>query len=390
MSFTPDHRSLIAILEKCEDFDWTGGTKEPRAKISVRESDLPHLKRLMDNARITECFADGKNLGTDSTIVPSLTGKTVKLDFQLPIPKQEAAIVKDLDALLEHKEFLTRIPSHSFFILDKSYGVTREYSHAVSFFNLLKQTSDHHDQSGHEFTCFFYDGVKITIPIKYSCNDLCILEGIDALKESFSAPRLKERLRIFRTAITKTALSAQSEDYTFVHLLNSFSKINKSYEQDWNFYLSDFSLEEILKELEETILDIANKLTTALSDLQKTMITIPLAIIFAAPRIDTDQIQTTTNAIIVASVWIFALFTWVFFTNHKRTLHFIKEEIEEQEESCLEKHKGLEEKIQHKFNGLKERCRYQTFYRKAVGSIMWAAVIIVTLIFFSPQLTNNT
>lgn len=145
-------------------------------------------------------------------------------------------------------------------------------------------------------------------------------------------------------------------------------------------------MDEVLNELEEKILKIADKLTSTLSDLQKTMITIPLAIIFAAPRFNTDSIQTWGNGLIISSVWIFGLFTWAFFANHKRSLQFIINEIEEIEVFVRNKHQNVAEKINCKFVELKKRCEYQERYRMTVGSLMWLAVILITFFFFSPQL----
>ena len=382
---TKHYSSLIRVLEACEHLDWEKGDREPRGKIIVSTTNQSDICHAMNDSWITDCFVNNKREGADPSIIKKLTGNKIALEFNLPAPKKEIAIVKDLDALLQYPKFSTIIPEKIFFISKKSKNIPEEYSDTVSFLNLLKATSDHNEIINETLTCFFYNGVKITIPIQYNESHVKILPGIEELKKSFDGPRIKEKIKLFKSSVIKSAIASPSEDKTFPYLLESFFQIKNTFDQDWDLYLSEFSLDEILDELEERILKITDKISSALSDLQKTMLTIPLAIIFAAPRIDTTNIQTLKNGIIVASVWIFALFTWTFFSNHKRTLKFITDEINEQKKVVEEKHRGVADKVQIKFQGLKKRCKYQKIYRRIIGSLMWLATISITAIFLYPQ-----
>ena len=385
-SLEQKYTSLTKLVQDSLQINWEEGDRNPVIDLMVTAEHIPDICSLMECACITESVVDGVNQGTDTTNVIKFVGRTVSLEVQLPAPKDNIAIVKDLNSLLSHTKFLTTVPQTVFFIDDKTSEIPISYSDTVAFANLLKRVSDHYDVDDDRLTCLFYDGVKVIIPVSYTAEEARELEGIKDLQDSFIAPRLQERIRILRSSVIKAAIAAPSENATFSHLLCNFKKVKTTFNQDWNLYVSDFSLDEVLEELEGKILSIADKLSSSLADLQKTMITIPLAIIFAAPRIETANIQTATNGIIVASVWIFALFTWTFFANHKRTLRFIIDEIEEQKTLAKGTHSGVADNVKEKFDGLKTRGEYQHTYRKAIGSLMWVAVIGITALYISPQL----
>ena len=385
MELDSKYQSLIAVLEESE-FDWPGSHLEPIAILKLSRENIEDVILLVEESMITDCHCEGQNLSADVSVLSNYIGKDLSLGIMLPVPNDNIAIVRSLADLLKYPQYLTKAPHKVYFIETKCFEVPIEYLQTISFVNVLKLIADHTEKDIHNLTCFFYDGVKISIPINYNVDDLHETIGIDDLKESLAAPRLKERIRMLRSSLIKVAVTAPSEELTFSHLLKSFKRLKTTYEQDWNFYISDFSLDELLEELEDKILNIAEKLNSALSDLQKTIITIPLAIIFAAPRIDTTSIQNLKNGIIVASVWIFALFTWTFLSNHKRTLKFISNEIEDYKAFVEKKHEGLSNRISSKFEGLEKRCSYQIGYRMIVGTLMWVAVLSLSLIFFTPQI----
>ena len=386
MTASGDYEILIRILRCCDPIQWDDDNRSPKGDLKITTEVEGDLRTLLDKSWISGCWDGERNLGADASIASNNIGKKLRLEFFLPIPNDDFAVVRNLDYLFEHPRFLTLVPENIFQVETLSNIVPQKYKDAVAFAHLLKVTADHVSEGGSIVTCYFYDGVKITVPIRYSEQHLSNLGNLEELTHSFQSPRLKERVQIFKSSLVKSAISAPSESQLFPHLLANFSHIRSSFEQDWNLYVSDFSMDEVLNELEEKILKIADKLTSTLSDLQKTMIAIPLAIIFAAPRIETSNIQTWTNGLIIASVWLFGLFTWAFFTNHKRALRFIVNEVKETEQFVSEKHQDVAEKINSKFTELKKRCDYQGCYRKTVGSLMWVAVIMVTVFFFSPQL----
>lgn len=385
MELDSKYQSLIAVLEESE-FDWPGSHLEPIAILKLSRENIKDISLLVEESMITDCHCEGQNLSADASVLSDYIGKDLSLGIMLPVPNDNIAIVRRLADLLKYPQYLTKAPHKVYFIETKCFEVPIEYLQTISFVNVLKLIADHTEKDIHNLTCFFYDGVKISIPINYNVDDLHEMIGIDDLKESIAAPRLKERIRMLRSSLIKVAVTAPSEELTFSHLLKSFKILKTTYEQDWNLYISDFSLDELLEELEDKVLNIAEKLNSALSDLQKTIITIPLAIIFAAPRIDTTSIQNLKNGIIVASVWIFALFTWTFLSNHKRTLKFISNEIEDYKAFVEKKHEGLSNRISSKFEGLEKRCSYQIGYRMIVGTLMWVAVLSLSLIFFTPQI----
>lgn len=346
---------------------------------------LDSILALVEESCIAQILIDNSSISFERKAIEKHLGDTLSIEFVLPKPNDSLAIVKNIDSLLLYKQFLTQTPTNVFFVEDCSTELPQPYSDVVMLAFLLKATSDHYEVINQELNCYYYDGVKISVPIRFTSTDLSELNSITTLAESFSdGPRLKEKIRLFKAAVVKIAISAPSENLIFPHIIQKFSHLKATFDQDWALYVSDFSLDEVLDELEEKILKIAEKLSSALSDLQRSLIAIPIAIIFAATRFDTNNIYSDINILILICVWVFASFTWAFFYNHKRTLSFIDEEIKDQKIFISDKHAGIAHKVSPKFKILEDRSAHQHSYRKIVGSIMWLCVLSLTftLLFF--------
>ena len=386
MTISEGFSTLISVLKLCQTIRWPTDDRSPSGEIHLSRGIFSDVSSLMDCAWISSCVSSDGQHATDASSAEKMIGQSITIEFQLPVPSEEVAIVRSIDALLGYGKFLTLVPENIFIIDAMSDIAPQKYKDSVSFASLLKIVADHVDESGSSATCFLYDGIKAVVPIKYKEKDMVTLDGLEILSKSFQKPRLKERIQIFKSSLVKFAISSPSESLMFSHLLSNFSQIKNTFEQDWNLYVSDFSMDDVLEELKEKILKVSDKLTNSLSDLQKTMIAIPLAIIFAAPKVDTAGVQTWSNGLILASVWIFGVFTWAFFSSHIKTLGFIRTEVEDIKDFVKSKHATMASALETKFEDLDKRCKFQREYIRVVGSVMWLIAIAFTIVFFLPQL----
>lgn len=287
--------------------------------------------------------------------------------------------------MLNYNIFLLEPPQHFYEIDSGVESLPQKYKDAVRFGSFLKKVADHVEKNDDYSICFLYSGAKLRIPIIYKYSDLCVLPSLEEFFEHFNVPHHVEKINFFKSSVVKIGIASQTEVNTFAYLLKNFSAIQNTFESDFNVYLTDFSLEKVLGEIEEKNMKLADKVAASLSDLQKTMVTIPLAIIFAAPRIDSQGIKTWANFLILVSVWLFALFTWCFFSSQKRNLQFVIDEINEQKKNIQETYAPLADKLLPKFVALESRCRDQKYYRRVIGFLMWVTVILLTLIFLFPS-----
>lgn len=385
---SPDvYTALVRIIQKCYSIKWDPlePTRRMSGLIRLDGASCNDLVLILESILI-----DVKSGGVRFILSPeslfSHCGSEAEITLHLPVPTTDCALVRNFLALLEVKCFLRETPKFYYEIDTGNNALPEGYADTIKFGNFLTNLADHSEEILDVKKIYFYSGIKIDISIVFGEADVRHLPGLDLLAEEFIAPHLEERTKIFKSAVVKTILNTPSADQSFAYLLKSFERMIQVFYNDWALFISDFSMEKTLEALEEKTLKLADKIAASLSDLQKTMITVPLAILFAAPRIEAGNTHTLLNILTILSVWLFALFTWMFFYSHKRSLAFIVDEIREQKYFIADKHPGLASKINPKFNRLEKRCRDQAVYRKIVGSLMWIAVLGVTGTFYWPQI----
>lgn len=281
-------------------------------------------------------------------------GSLLKYKIGLPTPNEDFAIVRSFDDLLTIPIFYTQCPHSYYSIKEHTNILPSSYIDTTIFCNLLIQISDHVEYNGGINKCFIYSGVKISILIQYSTNDIQGLSGVKNLASSYEAhPHIDERVKILKEIIVQYSLG-ESENVILSSLLKKFDSIKQRFEQNWYLFISEFSISKIVDELETKILNIADRLTNSLSELQKTMITIPLAIIFVAPQFSDILSSQYKNFLLLISLWIFLLFTLIFFWAHKRNLKFIENELDSIIIQTEEKYPHLSDKVVNVFTSLKK------------------------------------
>lgn len=389
MNAEKKYNALIRLTKKTPDLVWETSMRFT-VQIVLHEDTREDLKLLDENHLITDLLVDGERArhSTEEFLLDAI-GKTIVVTIELPPPNVEYAFVQRFEELLKYDNFLLEPPKKFYEVDGGSNSLPQKYKDAVQFGTFLKKIADHVEKNNGRSICFLYSGAKLRIPISYNARDLCLLPNLEEFLQHFNVPHHVEKINFFKSSVVKIGIAAQTETGTFAYLLKNFSAIQVTFESDFNVYLTDFSLEKVLGEIEEKNMKLADKVAASLSDLQKTMVTIPLAIIFAAPRIDPQGIRTWANGLILVSVWIFALFTWFFFSSQKRNLQFVIDEINEQKENIKKTYAPLAEKLLPKFNALEKRCNDQKYYRRSIGTLMWVTVILLTLAFLFPSLFST-
>ena len=380
MTYLPEQRELLlALLGVSEGIRW----EDPlffHAAITNLADNIELIKKADEAYLFADPLLGGKSLTVGTCRLEDNLSQKFEYSLQLPQPTVECAIVKDLDGLLRLPSFLTACPDYYYSIADSSDVLPPAYLDATRFANFLLKIADHTEELSGKKKGVFYHGTKTEIVITYSQKDLNVLPELAKLVEEFEqAPRFLEKTKILKELIIKYALT-KSPDGAFGSLLSRFSELKKDFDQSWVLFVEDFSLDEIFNELESKTLSIADKLAVSLSELQKTMITIPLAILFVSSQVDAVGISSWKNILILAGCWVFHLFTLAFFWGHKRSLRFIEEELAALRQEVDKNYPQISERVNPKFTRLRRRCDYQANYRRIVGSLMWAVVLSLTLL----------
>lgn len=370
------NKLIISLIDISEDIVWDD-LRSFHATIVEPSKYSNLIEKLDKNSIIVNIALDGKNATLDFNKLHEK--RLLEYQLQLPFPSNDYAIVKNLNSLLQlAPKFYVSSPMHYYSIEKRSSELPQEYINTIKFSALLEQISDHTERFSDIKKCYFYQGVKICIAIKYSEECLQQLSGIDELADGFERdPHMRERAKILKEIICKNTFG-ETEENAFCNLISRFSYIKQSFDQNWELFLNDFSLDKVLDELEVKTLSLADKLAFSLSELQKTMITIPLAVLFIAPQIDATGISSWKNILILVGIWIFHLFTLVFFWGHKRSTYFIEDELNELKEKVSREYPQIAKRVNQKFDNLQQRCSYQRNYRCIMGSLMWLMILVIT------------
>lgn len=377
---------LIKLIRASKDIEWES-PRSFKATIVDLESSIQLIKDVNNIISFSSAYLDDESVSVEFCPFDDSLSKTFTYSLQLPVPSQENAIVRNLSSLLRLSDFVTVAPKHYYSIEDDSDVLPQKYRDTITFSNFLLKVADHVESSTGEKKCFFYHGIKTEIVIHYTEEDLKELPGVEAFINGFAdSPHLKERIEILKEIIIKYSLGQPAEQ-AFTTLLIRFLEIEQDFNQSWSLFITDFSLDKILDELETKTLSLADKLATSLSELQKTMITIPLAILLVASQIDAaNDAASFKNISILAGIWVFHLFTLAFFWGHKRSLKFIENELSTLQHEVKNKYPEVGKRVDPKFERLKDRCVYQANYRRVVGTLMWLVVLGLTFLIIKLKL----
>jgi len=380
VTYTSEQRELLlALLGVSEGIRWEDSLSF-HATIIILAKNIELIKKADEAYLFAETWLDGKSVTVGTCCLEDNLSQKFEYRLQLLQPTISSAIVKDLNSLLRLPKFLAAYPDYYYSIEDRSAVLPQAYLDATKFANFLLKLADHIEEPAGIKKCFFYHGGKTEILLRYSEKDLQTLQGIDEFTENFlSTPHFQERTEILKELIIKHTVGQPAEQ-AFGTLLSRFSRLKQDFDQSWALFINDFSLDKILNELEIKTLSLADKLATSLSELQKTMITVPLAILLVASQVEPEGASSWKNMLILAGCWIFHLFTLAFFWGHKRSLRFIEEELSTLQRVVDDNYPQVGERVAQKFTQLRRRCRYQANYRRIVGSLMWVVVLGLTLL----------
>lgn len=375
MTASERNELIISLIEASQDLRW-----EDRLLFHATLANMDDRRLLAEVNQVCPLtiYVDGKSLPFPCDLTKIEAG-TLEYSLQLPNPTHEYALVKDFPSLLSVPKFYATAPKRYYSVVDRTVEIPKAYLDAVEFGTLLTQIADHTDRSSDMIRCFFYQGVKVGIAIQYTQEDLRELVGIDALVEGFASnPHLQERAKILKELIVRHSVGA-TEEKVFSVLLSRFTRMKQDFDQNWALFLNNFSLDKILSELEVKTLSLADKLAGSLGELQKTMITIPLAILFISSQISQGGLGSWKNLLILGGVWVFYLFTLAFFWGHKQSATFIEEELSTLKKQVEKECPQIQKRVDEKIDVLQRMCQYQKSYRCVISVLMTLVVIGLTL-----------
>ncbi|MUL03198.1 hypothetical protein GNP89_13535 [Aliivibrio fischeri] len=216
---------------------------------------------------------------------------TSKDELELKVLDQELDIYKKLKILLEFRSLLADLSDHAIPDSGKSKGSVK----AV----LLIKTDD--GGSKHDInTSITFKDFLIT------CNNIDLDTSLNLIKKLKQCIQLddqqdKERKNCMRSALDSIINKLDDNCNLFQFCLKNISKIYKTYTEHHNIFLSDFTINKVVQEINNKDLEYTGKINDITSSVQTKALAIPGAMVAISAVM---KVETITSAIgIVLALW---------------------------------------------------------------------------------------
>jgi hypothetical protein len=345
------------------------------------------------------------NTSSNAELVQRLIDAELTLSQPLPLPHDNAAITisfdvprdreaffaNNFDELLK-REYALKSPPACFYIADEDASYfgdnftpnpsIENYFSAAAVAKMLTSIADHQDSSHGDLRLIFLQKEKLEIIIKCEKSDLAEIKKVKELSDLFeeNIKHKEQRISIFKKLLLED-LKGITPDKRFAQILSSLDNLFVRFHDNYQLYLSDFSVEKVLEEVHEQKVELIGKFHKTFSEIQNHLLTIPLAVLLIAGQMqDTTSISLKNISILIGSI-VFAFIMNLLLKNQTDNLQAIKQEIDHQQTQFNEKHSALSSKYSDLFNDLTERYNKQKKLLKFVDGMV-ALLLILSFALF--------
>jgi hypothetical protein len=372
--------------------------------MSARLSHAIALYRLLSNSRVERASAYGTIVLSGETRAAlrevqahgdfldegqlgQPDGSEAEVEFVLP-RSSAAFFAEDWAELLKHDHFRFRRPD-DFFVANDGYRdgapdthSSKRYRAILEFIALLSDVADHLTSSD-ELRLVYLQKEKLELSIVYGESDMRDIPSIGTFVEDFKNDAKKHREQ--RAAIIKTVLTDMlrpvSPETRFTALLAQCPQFFERVRDSYALYVSEFSFERVMQDIEGRRLDFTTKLNKVFSDIQNQLLAVPAALLFVASQVTNSSRFEWKNALTLLGVVIFWGFMVLLIRNQRHTLEAIKSDLDREQIAIRLDHAESLTAFQQIYQLLGKRYRQQKWLLRAV---FWTAtmVLLVTLILF--------
>jgi len=296
----------------------------------------------------------------------------------LPPRKEFSFFAKDFDDYLNNFGFLFK-KSDAFYIADIDGLYSEEdtsnkdiesYCKIIELYQLLLRVADHTEKdevNEHKHIILSVSG-KDEIPVIYNSEDIYRLtqvtqnvQIISTEEELFSAPHKSAKLSLFKKAISQY-LSGIKDVEKFSMLIERLPDVIKSYKNNYELFLHEFSFEDEKEKLEKNKQEYLLKLNEILGGIHGKLLAVPVSLVIVAGQMKppTEDNYFLINLIILAGAFLFALLMWMLTANQLHSLLAVKTEYSSKKERLrLELRSSLYAELSDAFDQLDTRFSHQ-------------------------------
>jgi len=296
----------------------------------------------------------------------------------LPPRKEYSFFAKNFDDYLSNFGFLFK-QADEFYISDidgfyNSAGASNKnieaYCKIIDLYKLLLRVADHtekDDITAHKHIILSVSG-KDEIPVIYNNNDIVQLSEymqdvqIKSTEEDlFSVPHKAAKLSLFKKAISQY-LSGNKDATKFSLLIERIAEVVKSYKNNYELFLHEFSFEDEKEKLEQKKQEYLLKLNEILNGIHGKLLAVPVSLVIVAGQMKPPTVSNyfLINLIILAGAFVFALIMWMLTANQLHSLLAVKMEYSSKKERLkMELRSSLYDELSQAFVQLDNRFKHQ-------------------------------
>lgn len=330
-----------------------------------------------------EALDDGYEVKADGDKIEGL---------EVRIPRGESSFfAKSWDDLLLHHNFLVKAPDEYFVAEDdylssenkKNFTALR-YDDTRALAQLVQDSADYIDNSDVGLKCILLLPSKLEIPIQYKADDLRSTPGLGDLSKEFgsAATKHKDQRKTILKVVLNEMLSTLQSETRFSTLLIRFNDFKQRVRDGYDLYVSEFSFEKVLEEVNSHKLDYTIKLNKVFSDIQNQLLAVPAALILIGGQLKDEKAFAWHNIVIMAGCLVFVIFMDLLIRNQYNTLNAVHHEILEQEKHLIHRHFALYERFDKPYGELEKRYNHQKRLISIVDALVALTFLIGTALFF--------
>jgi len=181
-------------------------------------------------------------------------------------------------------------------------------------------------------TVTFVQKVRIDVSIDYKSSHLDNdLDGFESLERIFSSVEHRTQRDSLMRETLYSFLFSEKRENRFGCLISCMSEFSTQFIENFNLFVSEFSLEKVRKEYEESKREYISKVNEVVSGIHTRMLGIPAVLVLAAFRFSDKAVpgQVVGNIVIFSAVVVYALMMHYLIQSQRDTLETIKSEASE-------------------------------------------------------------
>lgn len=266
-------------------------------------------------------------------------------------------------------DLISQDPLVDFYLLDERYrcgeiaknAEVAGYLRLRDFLNFLRQVADVRHVVSQIDSFVLVAGQKLSIPIRYCAEDLKAVpakEQLDIYSEKIlGAPHAERKLELFKRTLVR-ALRDVPEGNRFARLLHAFDNIVKSFEADWDHYLSEFAFEKLRDQYERKRIDYLLKVDAAVEGLAGKLLAIPVGLAVVVGQFDSEPAATIANVALGLGSLSFVLIGGLVCWSHLLTLGDLRRDAKAEQQQLNDKHPDLHTRLEDSFKSVFKRVRF--------------------------------